>query len=36
LRQCVMAALRIKFLPLEDDEVPRPVTKLMEYSFDIY
>jgi hypothetical protein len=36
LRQCVMAALRIKFLPPEDDGVPRAVTKLIEYGFNIY
>jgi hypothetical protein len=35
LRACVMAALRIKFLPPENDGVPRTVTKQIEYSFDI-
>ncbi|MCA1624562.1 MAG: energy transducer TonB [Acidobacteria bacterium] len=36
LRQGVFAALRIKFLPQEKDGEPQTVTKVVEYSFDIY
>ena len=35
-RQAFFAALRIKFLPTEKDGKPETVTKLVEYSFDIY
>jgi TonB family protein len=36
LRQCVFAAIRIKFLPQEKNNEPVTVTKPVEYSFDIY
>ncbi len=36
LRQSVFAAIRIKFLPQEKDGEPVTVTKVIEYSFDIY
>ena len=35
LRQCIFAAIRIKFLPQERNGVPITVTKPVEYSFDI-
>jgi len=36
VRQAVFAALRIKFLPAEKQGKPETVTKIIEYSFDIY
>jgi len=36
VRQAVFAALRIKFLPAEKQGQPETVTKIIEYSFDIY
>jgi len=36
VRQAFFAALRIKFLPVEKDEKPQTITKIVEYSFDIY
>ncbi len=36
LREAVIAALRMKFLPEEENGEPRSRTKLVEYSFNIY
>lgn len=36
LRQSLFAALRIKFLPQERNNAPITVSKVVEYSFDIY
>lgn len=36
VRQCLFAALRMRVLPLEQQNVARSVTKLIEYSFSIY
>lgn len=36
LRQSIFAAIRIKFLPQERDEVPVTVAKTVEYSFRVY
>ena len=36
LRQAVFAAIRIKFIPQEKNNEPLTVTKLIEYSFNIY
>jgi TonB family protein len=36
LREAVMSALRIKFLPELSDDKPRSVTKLIEYNFGSY
>jgi hypothetical protein len=36
LRQAVFAAIRIKFLPEEKDDIPQTITKTVEYSFAIY
>ena len=35
-RQAVFAAIRIKFIPQEKNNEPLTVTKLIEYSFNIY
>jgi hypothetical protein len=36
VREAVLAALRIKFLPAEKDGKPQTVSKVLEYSFSIY
>lgn len=36
LRQVLFAAIRIKFLPVEKDNKPESVQKIIEYSFSIY
>lgn len=36
MRQVVFAALRIKFLPEEENGIPKSVSKIVEYSFSIY
>jgi Gram-negative bacterial TonB protein C-terminal len=36
LRQAVFAAIRIKFIPQEKNNEPLTVTKVIEYSFNIY
>jgi TonB family protein len=36
LRQCMLAAVRMKFLPKETDGQPVSIEKTVEYSFDIY
>ena len=36
MREAVLAALRIKFLPAEQNGVPRPTTQLIEYNFGSY
>lgn len=36
LREAVLAALRMKFLPEEETGDPRSVTKLVEYNFNLY
>jgi hypothetical protein len=36
LKQAIMAAMRMKFLPVEKDGKPEPHTATIQYSFTIY